>query len=186
MWKASPAATDSIAHAAETALPAQVLPALSPNVRTAVPAGGQSCIGKELKVVGEISGAAPLESLFIDGSVEGRISLPCSRVTVGVNGRVTARVAARDIVVLGRVQGNLTASNRVDIRASGAVTGDASAPRISIEDGAFFKGNIAVLVAAAESSVAAEAAVRVRDVVRPIRVQPEARTLRPRPSLQSA
>jgi cytoskeletal protein CcmA (bactofilin family) len=186
MWKASPAETVSIAPATDPALASPYLPALSPNVRSAVLSAGQSCIGKDLTVVGEITGAASLESLFIDGSVEGSIHLPGSRVTVGVNGRVTARISASDIVVLGRIHGNLTASNRLDIRATGSVTGDASAPRISIEDGALIQGNVAVLTVAAEPVVAAEPAVPAREPVRPIRVQSELRTLRVRPSLQSA
>ena len=88
---------------------------------------------------GEITGT---ESLFIDGKVEGSISLPGNRVTVGRNGQVAASITAREIVVLGKVRGNVSASDRVDIRAEGALTGDVAAARISIEDGAFFKGGI--------------------------------------------
>jgi cytoskeletal protein CcmA (bactofilin family) len=80
--------------------------------------------------------------LFIDGKVEGSINLPGNRVTVGRNGQVAASISAREIVVLGKVRGNVTATDRVDIRAEGALTGDVSAARISIEDGAFFKGGI--------------------------------------------
>jgi cytoskeletal protein CcmA (bactofilin family) len=63
-------------------------------------------------------------------------------VTVGRNGVVSANINAREIVVLGKVRGNLTASDRVDIRSDGSLTGDVVAARISIEDGAFFKGGI--------------------------------------------
>jgi cytoskeletal protein CcmA (bactofilin family) len=65
-----------------------------------------------------------------------------NRVTVGRNGIVSANITAREIVVLGKVRGNLTASDRVDIRSDGSLTGDVVAARISIEDGAFFKGGI--------------------------------------------
>src|SRR5205823_3610650 len=65
-----------------------------------------------------------------------------NRVTVGRNGVVAANINAREIVVLGKVRGNLTASDRVDIRSDGSLTGDVVAARISIEDGAFFKGGI--------------------------------------------
>jgi cytoskeletal protein CcmA (bactofilin family) len=92
-----------------------------------------------LFIKGEISGS---ESLFIDGKVEGSISLSGNRVTVGRNGQVSASITAREIVVLGKVRGNVTATDRVDIRAEGALTGDVIAARISIEDGAFFKGGI--------------------------------------------
>ena len=82
------------------------------------------------------------ESLFIDGKVEGAITLPGNRVTVGRNGQVAANISAREIVVLGKVRGNCQASDRIDIRSEGSLTGDVIAARISIEDGAFFKGGI--------------------------------------------
>ena len=74
--------------------------------------------------------------------MEGSINLSGNRVTVGRNGVVAANINAREIVVLGKVRGNLTASDRVDIRSDGSLTGDVVAARISIEDGAFFKGGI--------------------------------------------
>ena len=101
--------------------------------------GEQATIGKSLVVKGEVSGS---ESLYIDGKVEGSINLPGNRVTVGRNGQVAANVMAREIVVLGKVRGNCQATDRVDIRSEGSLTGDVIAARISIEDGAFFKGGI--------------------------------------------
>jgi cytoskeletal protein CcmA (bactofilin family) len=80
--------------------------------------------------------------LFIDGKVEGSITIPGNRVTIGRNGQVSANISAREIVVLGKVRGNVTATDRVDIRAEGSLSGDVAAARISIEDGAFFKGGI--------------------------------------------
>jgi cytoskeletal protein CcmA (bactofilin family) len=99
----------------------------------------QATIGKSLVIKGEVSGS---ESLYIDGRVEGTINLPGNRVTVGRNGQVQANVNAREVVVLGKVKGNLTASDRVDIRNEGSLTGDVVCQRISIEDGAYFKGGI--------------------------------------------
>jgi len=99
----------------------------------------QATIGKSLVIKGEVTGS---ESLYIDGRVEGSINLAGNRVTVGRNGVVAANINAREIVVLGKVRGNLTASDRVDIRSDGSLTGDVVAARISIEDGAFFKGGI--------------------------------------------
>jgi len=112
-----------------------------PPARPAPPSGGgdQATIGKGLYIKGEISGS---ESLYVDGKVEGAITLPGNRVTVGRNGQVAANITAREIVVLGKVKGNVTATDRVDIRAEGALNGDVAAARISIEDGAFFKGGI--------------------------------------------
>jgi cytoskeletal protein CcmA (bactofilin family) len=99
----------------------------------------QATIGKSLIIKGEVTGS---ESLYIDGKVEGSINLPGNRVTVGRNGQVTANISAREIVVLGKVRGNVNASDRVDIRSEGSLSGDVVAQRISIEDGAFFKGGI--------------------------------------------
>jgi cytoskeletal protein CcmA (bactofilin family) len=109
--------------------------------------GEQATIGKSLIVKGELSGS---ESLYIDGKVEGAINLPGNRVTVGRNGQVAANIMAREIVVLGKVRGNCQASDRVDIRSEGSLTGDVIAARISIEDGAFFKGGIDIRKPGAE------------------------------------
>ena len=106
---------------------------------SAAATGEQATIGKSLVVKGELSGS---ESLYVDGKVEGAINLPGNRVTVGRNGQVAANIMAREIVVLGKVRGNCQASDRVDIRSEGSLTGDVVAARISIEDGAFFKGGI--------------------------------------------
>jgi cytoskeletal protein CcmA (bactofilin family) len=108
-------------------------------VATATTTADQATIGKSLVIKGEVTGS---ESLYIDGRVEGSINLAGNRVTVGRNGIVAANINAREIVVLGKVKGNLTASDRVDIRSDGSLTGDVIAARISIEDGAYFKGGI--------------------------------------------
>jgi cytoskeletal protein CcmA (bactofilin family) len=123
----------------EPVRPAPPSSALDAAARAGVSAGDQATISKGLFIKGEISGS---ESLFIDGKVEGSIVLNGNRVTIGRNGHVAASIAAREVVVLGKVRGNVTASDRVDIRAEGALTGDVAAARISIEDGAFFKGGI--------------------------------------------
>ncbi|HTX42554.1 MAG TPA: polymer-forming cytoskeletal protein [Acidobacteriaceae bacterium] len=113
-------------------------PAAAPAASSAS-TGEQATIGKSLVIKGEVTGS---ESLYIDGKVEGSINLAGNRVTVGRNGQVAANISAREIVVLGKVRGNVTASDRVDIRSEGSLTGDVTAQRISIEDGAFFKGGI--------------------------------------------
>ncbi len=130
-----------------TPAPASFEPAPATPARPAAPAassapsatGEQATIGKSLIVKGEVTGS---ESLYIDGKVEGAITLPGNRVTVGRNGQVAANISAREIVVLGKVRGNCQASDRIDIRSEGSLTGDVIAARISIEDGAFFKGGI--------------------------------------------
>lgn len=123
-----------------TAVPsASETPAAPRPVAASTSAADQATIGKSLVIKGEVTGS---ESLYIDGRVEGSINLAGNRVTVGRNGVVSANINAREIVVLGKVKGNLTASDRVDIRSDGSLTGDVVAARISIEDGAFFKGGI--------------------------------------------
>ena len=96
-------------------------------------------IGRSLTIKGELTGS---ETLLIEGKVEGSIQVSGSRVTVGPRGDVEANIMARDIVVLGRVRGNCTASNSVSIRSEGSLTGNVIAARVSIEEGAFFKGGI--------------------------------------------
>lgn len=110
-------------------------------VRPAPPVNslGQASIGKSLVIKGEVTGS---EALYIDGHMEGSINLSGNRVTIGKNGVVAANISAGEIVIFGKVRGNLTASDRVDIHSEGSLTGDVVAQRISIEDGAFFKGGI--------------------------------------------
>jgi cytoskeletal protein CcmA (bactofilin family) len=140
MWKPSPSGPATPGYSPEPSRPVPPAPAVEPANRAPVAAGGdQATIGKGLFIKGEITGS---ESLFIDGKIEGSINLPGNRVTVGRNGQVASTITAREIVILGKVRGNVTASDRVDIRAEGALTGDVTAARISIEDGAFFKGGI--------------------------------------------
>jgi cytoskeletal protein CcmA (bactofilin family) len=101
----------------------------------------QATIGRSLVIKGELSGS---EALFIDGRIEGKISLPDNRITIGRNGVVQANISAREVVVMGKVSGNIECSDRVDIRSEGSVTGDVSTIRISVEDGAVLKGGIEV------------------------------------------
>src|SRR5271167_3581132 len=96
-------------------------------------------IGKSVVVKGELSGS---EDLVIDGEVEGSISLRGQSLTVGPNGRLRANIEARNVILHGRVDGNILASDRVELRKSASLSGDITTARISIEDGAFFKGTI--------------------------------------------
>jgi cytoskeletal protein CcmA (bactofilin family) len=147
MWKPTQQGNSPQTPSNEPVRPAapQATAAHEPPPRTPTPAAQntttseQATIGKSLVVKGEVTGS---ESLYIDGKVEGAINLPGNRVTVGRNGQVAANITAREIVVLGKVRGNMNASDRVDIRSEGSLTGDVTAQRISIEDGAFFKGGI--------------------------------------------
>ena len=110
-------------------------------VKTAAPTMEQATIGKTLVIKGEVSGS---EALFIDGRIEGSVSFPDSRVTIGRNGAVAASVHAKELVIMGKVEGNVECSDRLDIRAEGSLTGDVTTQRISVEEGAIMKGGIEV------------------------------------------
>ena len=101
--------------------------------------GEMAHIGKSVIVKGELSGS---EDLYIDGQVEGAIELKGNRLTLGPNGRVKANVNARSLVIQGRLEGNVRATDRVDLKQSAVVLGDIATQRISIEEGAFFKGGV--------------------------------------------
>ncbi len=96
-------------------------------------------IGKAVKVNGKIF---TKEDLYVDGDVEGTIESQDNKVTIGPNGRVQADISAREVVILGQVQGNVQAADKVDIRKDAKLVGDIISARISIEDGALFKGSI--------------------------------------------
>lgn len=120
-------------------------PASNPNAnnppRNVTAPVDQATIGRTLTFKGEITGS---EALYIDGHVEGKIVMPESRVTIGRNGKVDASIQAREVVIMGKVTGNIDCSDRVDIRSEGMVSGDISTVRISVEDGAALKGGIQV------------------------------------------
>ncbi len=96
-------------------------------------------IGKSVIIKGELSGS---EDLTIEGSVEGRIDLKDNVLTIGPNGKIKAEVFAKAVVVLGEVTGNVTASEKVDIRDNGSVDGDIASPRVAIAEGAHFRGSV--------------------------------------------
>jgi cytoskeletal protein CcmA (bactofilin family) len=96
-------------------------------------------IGKSVVIKGELSGS---EDLTIEGHVEGRIDLKDNVLTIGANGKIKAEVFAKAVVVLGEVSGNVTASEKVDIRDNGSVDGDISSPRVAIAEGAHFRGSV--------------------------------------------
>jgi len=100
-----------------------------------------ACIGASLEIKGRITGE---EDLQIDGKVEGPIAIRGHRLTVGRSGQLNSEVSARELVVYGKLSGNINASDRVEIKKDGAVIGDIQTARISIEDGAVFKGRIEI------------------------------------------
>ena len=112
-------------------------------------------IGKSVVIKGELSGS---EDLHLDGEVEGSIDLKEHVLTIGPHGRVRANVTAREIVVHGKVEGNLNGSERVELKRSAVQVGDISTQRIVIEDGAYFKGAIDIRKEAAKPAQSARPA----------------------------
>jgi cytoskeletal protein CcmA (bactofilin family) len=96
-------------------------------------------IGKSVVIKGELNGS---EDLTIEGQVEGKIELRQNVLTIGPNGRIKAQVFAKAVIILGEVTGNVTATEKVDIRDNGSVDGDIAAPRVAIAEGAHFRGSI--------------------------------------------
>ena len=96
-------------------------------------------IGKSVVIKGELTGS---EDLTIEGHVEGKIELRQNVLTIGPNGKIKAQVFAKSVIILGEVTGNVTASEKVDLRDNGSVDGDIAAPRVAIAEGAHFRGSI--------------------------------------------
>lgn len=96
-------------------------------------------IGKSVNIKGELNGS---EDLTVEGHVEGKIELKDHVLTIGPHGRIKAEIFAKAVVVLGEVTGNISASEKVDIRENGSVDGDVVAPRVAIAEGAHFRGSV--------------------------------------------
>ena len=124
-------------------------------------------IGKAVKINGQIF---TKEDLYVDGDVEGTIESHDNKVTIGPNGRVQAGIRAREVVILGQVQGNVEASDKVDIRKDAKLVGDITTSRISIEDGALFKGSIDIKKAEPKPAAAPAPAVAAPRPAEPIPV----------------
>ncbi|SRR5579885_2367215 len=106
--------------------------------------GGSATIGKAVKIVGQIYSK---EELYVDGDLEGTLEALEHKLTVGPNGTVHASVKAREVVVLGTIQGNVEAAEKIEIRKDAKLVGDIRTARIIIEDGAYFKGSIDIVKA---------------------------------------
>ena len=110
-----------------------------PGIESRVSRNNVVHIGKSVVIKGEINGS---EDLMIEGKVDGKISLPQNTLTVGVNGQLNAEISAKVVVVLGEIKGNVSASEKVDIRDHGTVNGDIKTKKLAIADGAHFRGSI--------------------------------------------
>jgi cytoskeletal protein CcmA (bactofilin family) len=121
-------------------------------------------IGKSVVIKGELSGS---EDLTIEGHCEGRIELRESVLTIGPNGKIRAEVFAKSVIVLGEVVGNVTASEKVDIRDNGSVDGDIVSPRVAIAEGAHFRGSVDMQRAGAKPGPAVPAKPESRPAPQP-------------------
>jgi cytoskeletal protein CcmA (bactofilin family) len=147
MWKQKPASVSSPAFVPTPEPIRPPAPVAEMRPRAVVSSADQTSLNKGIVIRGNISGTDPL---FIDCTVEGTIDIPGERVTIGKNGHVVAVsgadpgpcISAREIVIMGSVNGSVFASDRVDIRAQASLAGDVSTARVSIEDGAYFRGGI--------------------------------------------
>jgi cytoskeletal protein CcmA (bactofilin family) len=148
MWKRDEATKPPPAGSGQAAASANLAPAAAtdaarPSSITSEPQRGLERstvnIGKSIVIKGELNGS---EDLTIEGQVEGKIELRQNILTIGPNGRIKAQIFAKSVVILGEVIGNVTASDKVDIRDNGSVDGDIASPRVGIAEGAHFRGSI--------------------------------------------
>ena len=157
MWKrdesVKPATPPAQTPAATPSAPVAAAPAAS-EPRTQQLGRDNVNIGKSVIIKGELSGS---EDLTIEGHVEGRIDLKDNVLTIGPNGKIKAEVFAKAVVVLGEVTGNVTASEKVDIRDNGSVDGDIASPRVAIAEGAHFRGAVDMQRAGAKAPAPAPA-----------------------------
>jgi cytoskeletal protein CcmA (bactofilin family) len=139
MWKRDEAVRPAGAGADATPAPAQAPAAPRPGGDARGTLRDTVNIGKSVVIKGELNGS---EDLTIEGQVEGKIELRQHVLTIGPNGRIKAQIFAKAVIVLGEVNGNVTATEKVDIRDNGSVDGDIASPRVAIAEGAHFRGSI--------------------------------------------
>jgi len=128
-------------------------------------------IGKSVVIKGELNGS---EDLTIEGHVEGTIQLRDHVLTIGPNGKIKAQVFAKSVIVLGEVMGNVTASDKVDIRDNGSVDGDIVSPRVAIAEGAHFRGSVDMQRKGGQPAQATKPAISVPSATAPVAVPPQA------------
>jgi cytoskeletal protein CcmA (bactofilin family) len=144
MWKRDEAVRQPAQPAVPTneaaaAAPAAAAQAVRPETMKSQNARDIVNIGKSVVIKGELNGS---EDLTIEGHVEGKIELRDHVLTIGPNGKIKAQLFAKSVVVLGEVIGNVSASEKVDIRENGSVEGDITSPRVAIAEGAHFRGSV--------------------------------------------
>jgi cytoskeletal protein CcmA (bactofilin family) len=175
MWKRDEAVKPTVPAGSGTPAPAAGVPPAAEATRTPIapsesPRGMERStvnIGKSVVIKGELSGS---EDLTIEGQVDGKIELRQNVLTIGPNGKIKAQVFAKSVVILGEVTGNVTASEKVDIRDNGSVDGDIISPRVAIAEGAHFRGSVDMQRAAAAARPAGQS--RASEAPRPTAAVP--------------
>ena len=129
-----------------------------PDMGNSTPHGGEDManIGKSIAIKGDLTGN---EDLVVEGKVEGKIALPDNELTVGNNGDVSADIHAKSVVVIGKVSGNVSATEKIEVQASGSVDGDVRAPRLIIQEGAVLNGSVEMTKGSAPPKSSAAAGV---------------------------
>jgi cytoskeletal protein CcmA (bactofilin family) len=124
---------------------------LDPHVKKNEPdralGGNVANIGKSISIHGDLTGD---EDLLLEGTVEGKVKLPNNELTIGADGRIPADVSAKSVIVIGHVKGDVVATERVEIRATGVVQGNIRSPRLVVEEGAILHGSITMSAAKPE------------------------------------
>jgi cytoskeletal protein CcmA (bactofilin family) len=115
---------------------------VTPPIARAEPASQGTAIGKAVSIIGDIESA---EDLFVDGEVKGNLTVTASRLTIGPNGKATSDVKAREVIIQGKVQGNVEATQKITIRREGSLVGNIKTAGIVIDDDAYFKGSIDIV-----------------------------------------
>jgi cytoskeletal protein CcmA (bactofilin family) len=157
MWKRDEAVKPASQATPPAPAPAAAAPAAAPAAHAREEARGSRDvvnIGKSVVIKGELNGS---EDLTIEGHVEGKIELRDHVLTIGPNGKIKAEVYAKAVIVLGEVAGNVSATEKVDIRDKGSVDGDIVSPRVAIAEGAHFRGSVDMGRGAAKAQARPEA-----------------------------
>jgi cytoskeletal protein CcmA (bactofilin family) len=96
-------------------------------------------LGKSVVIKGELSAS---EDLTLYGQMEGRVTLPDHTLTIGPAANISASISAQAVVIMGAVTGNVTAAEKVEIRATGSMTGDLASPRLVVAEGGHLRGKV--------------------------------------------
>ncbi len=155
---AAPPVPPAMEHRVEPA-PAMSAPVKPP---AAEPPRGVAAIGKSVIIKGQILSR---EDLWLDGEIEGTVEVPEHRLTIGPHAKLTAGIRAREVIVLGGVNGNVEAAEKIDIRKDARLIGDIKTGGIIIEDGAYFKGSIDIVRATDGAKPAQAAKPQAKDAV---------------------